>query len=46
MVAFVESDQVDEFSSHAQESYASRTTIQPQVSAVQAAPGAGPLQIS
>lgn len=46
MVAFVANDQVDEFSQHVQEAYASRTTIQPQVYAEQAAPGAGPLQFS
>jgi galactokinase len=46
MVAFVESNQVEEFASHVHEAYANRTAIQPQVYAVQAAPGAGPLQFS
>lgn len=46
MVAFVDGNLVEEFAYQVQESYASRTTIQPQIYAVQAAPGAGPLQFS
>lgn len=43
MVAIVETDQVEEFADHVQESYAGRTNIQPQVYPVQAAAGAGPM---
>jgi galactokinase len=46
LVAFVASDLVDEFAQRVQDAYSKRTGLQPNVYAVQPAPGAGPLQFS
>ena len=45
MVAFVEKEQVDTFSAHAEKTYLHATGIQPEVYPVQAAPGAGVLEL-
>lgn len=45
MVAFVEREQVERFAGHVQVTYTDATNIQPNVYAVQAAPGAGVLGI-